>query len=130
MTAETSSVPATDRWVARDVAVVWHGFTQMAAYAGNTPVTVERAEGRELIDVHGNRYFDAISSLWVTTLGHRVPELDEAVVDQLGKVAHATLLGNGSRMSWSSPRPWPRWSRWTTPTSCSPRTERWPSSRR
>jgi len=82
--------------VDRDVAVVWHGFTQMAAYAGNTPITVERAEGRELIDVHGRRYFDAISSLWVTTLGHRVPELDRAVIDQLGKVAHATLLGNGS----------------------------------
>jgi adenosylmethionine-8-amino-7-oxononanoate aminotransferase len=98
MNAETPSPPAVDPWVARDVAVVWHGFTQMAAYPGNAPVTVERAEGRELIDVHGNRYFDAISSLWVTTLGHRVAELDEAVIDQLGKVAHATLLGNGSRV--------------------------------
>lgn len=76
---------------------MWHGFTQMAAYPGNSPVTVERAEGRELIDVDGRRYFDAISSLWVTTLGHRVPELDAAVVDQLGKVAHTTLLGNGNR---------------------------------
>ncbi len=98
MSAQTASVPDIDPWVARDAAVVWHGFTQMAAYAGNSPVTVERAEGRELIDVHGNRYFDAISSLWVTTLGHRVPELDQAVIDQLGKVAHATLLGNGSRV--------------------------------
>ena len=97
MSAESPPPPTVDPWVARDVAVVWHGFTQMAAYPGNVPVTVERAEGRELIDVHGNRYFDAISSLWVTTLGHRVPELDAAVVDQLGKVAHATLLGNGSR---------------------------------
>jgi adenosylmethionine-8-amino-7-oxononanoate aminotransferase len=96
MTAENPSVPVADPWVARDVAVVWHGFTQMDAYASNTPITVERAEGRELVDVHGRRYFDAISSLWVTTLGHRVPELDRAVVDQLGKVAHATLLGNGS----------------------------------
>jgi adenosylmethionine-8-amino-7-oxononanoate aminotransferase len=96
MSTESPTVPASDPWVDRDVAVVWHGFTQMAAYAGNTPVTVERAEGRELIDVHGRRYFDAISSLWVTTLGHRVPELDQAVIDQLGKVAHATLLGNGS----------------------------------
>ncbi len=87
-----------DPWAARDAAVVWHGFTQMASYPDNSPVTVERAEGRELIDVHGRRYFDAISSLWVTTLGHRVPELDEAVVDQLGRVAHATLLGNGSRV--------------------------------
>ena len=50
-------------WIARDAAVVWHGFTQMAAYADNQPIVVERAEGRELIDVDGNRYLDAISSL-------------------------------------------------------------------
>jgi adenosylmethionine-8-amino-7-oxononanoate aminotransferase len=86
-------------WAARDAAVVWHGFTQMATYERTTPITVERAEGRTLIDVDGNRYFDAISSLWVTTLGHCVPELDAAVVEQLGKVAHSTLLGNGNRAS-------------------------------
>jgi adenosylmethionine---8-amino-7-oxononanoate aminotransferase len=93
---EPSSLDA-DAWVARDSAVVWHGFTQMAAYPDNAPVVVERAEGRTLIDVEGRRYFDAISSLWVTTLGHHVPELDAAVIDQLDRVAHATLLGNGSR---------------------------------
>ena len=97
MSEPSDSAPSVDPWVARDAAVVWHGFTQMSAYPGNSPVTVERAEGRELIDVHGTRYFDAISSLWVTTLGHHVPELDEAVIAQLGRVAHATLLGNGSR---------------------------------
>ena len=83
-------------WVARDAAVVWHGFTQMATWAQNAPVIVAGAEGRELIDVDGRRYLDAISSLWVTTLGHRVAELDRAVVDQLGRVAHSTLLGNGN----------------------------------
>ena len=83
-------------WVARDAAVVWHGFTQMACYPDSEPLVVERAEGRELIDVEGRRYLDAISSLWVTTLGHRVPELDRAVTDQLGRVAHSTLLGNGN----------------------------------
>ncbi len=88
----------TDRkqWIERDRAVVWHGFTQMASFADNNPVLVERAEGRELIDVDGRRYLDAISSLWVTTLGHRVPELDAAAAGQLGKVAHSTLLGNGN----------------------------------
>src|SRR5437773_1404526 len=89
---------AHDEWVARDEAVVWHGFTQMAAYAGNSPVIVERAEGHEVIDVDGNRYLDAISSLWVTTLGHHVPELDEAIRQQLDRVAHTTLLGNGNRI--------------------------------
>ena len=64
-----------DTWVARDASVVWHGFTQMSAYAENSPVVVARAEGHELIDVDGNRYLDAISSLWVTTLGHHVLSL-------------------------------------------------------
>ena len=85
-------------WVARDAAVVWHGFTQMASYADNSPIIVESAEGHDLIDVDGRRYLDAISSLWVTTLGHRVPELDEAIRAQLDRVAHSTLLGNGSRV--------------------------------
>jgi adenosylmethionine-8-amino-7-oxononanoate aminotransferase len=84
-------------WVARDAAVVWHGFTQMAAYADNTPVIVDHGEGRELVDVDGRRYLDAISSLWVTTLGHRVPELDEAARRQLDRVAHTTMLGHGNR---------------------------------
>lgn len=97
MTTRPAPPAVSASWARRDAAVVWHGFTQMAAYPDNTPVTVERAEGRELIDVDGRRYFDAISSLWVTTLGHHVPELDAAVTEQLGKVAHATLLGNGSR---------------------------------
>lgn len=88
----------TMQWSERDAAVVWHGFTQMSCYGENAPVIVERGEGRELIDVAGKRYLDAISSLWVTTLGHCVPELDDAVREQLGRVAHTTMLGNGNRI--------------------------------
>lgn len=83
-------------WTARDANVVWHGFTQMASYADNAPTIVERAEGHYLIDVDGKRYLDAISSLWVNTLGHRVPELDAALKEQVDRVAHSTLLGNGN----------------------------------
>jgi adenosylmethionine-8-amino-7-oxononanoate aminotransferase len=89
---------STAEWAKRDAAVVWHGFTQMAVYPDGATVIVERADGHELIDVEGRRYLDAISSLWVNTLGHRVPELDEAVRDQLEKVAHSTMLGNGNRV--------------------------------
>ena len=84
-------------WGERDAAVVWHGFTQMASYLDNEPLVIEAGEGRELIDVDGRRYLDAISSLWVTTLGHRVPELDQALRDQIDRIAHSTLLGNGNR---------------------------------
>jgi adenosylmethionine-8-amino-7-oxononanoate aminotransferase len=90
-------VGSADEWAKRDAAVVWHGFTQMACYTENAPVIVESASGHELVDVDGRRYLDAISSLWVTTLGHRVPELDQAVRDQLDRVAHSTMLGNGNR---------------------------------
>jgi len=83
-------------WIERDAARVWHGFTQMAVYADNRPIVVERAEGHELIDTEGRRYLDAVASLWVSTLGHRVPELDEALVEQLGRIAHSTMLGNGN----------------------------------
>jgi len=86
-----------DEWVRRDAAVVWHGFTQMAAFGDNHPIIVERAEGHELVGVDGQRYLDAISSLWVNTLGHRVPELDDAIRRQLELGAHSTMLGNGNR---------------------------------
>ncbi len=85
-------------WVKRDEAVVWHGFTQMATFAEASPVIVDRAEGHEVVDVDGRRYLDAISSLWVNTLGHRVPELDDAIREQLELGAHSTMLGNGNRV--------------------------------
>jgi adenosylmethionine-8-amino-7-oxononanoate aminotransferase len=71
----------------------------MSSYVDNQPIIVESAEGRELIDVDGRRYLDAISSLWVTTLGHHVPELDQAAREQLDRVAHSTMLGNGNRIT-------------------------------
>ena len=85
-------------WGERDAAVVWHGFTQMACFLDNEPIIVEAGDGHDLIDVEGRRYLDAISSLWVTTLGHRVPELDRALRDQIDRIAHSTLLGNGNRV--------------------------------
>src|SRR5439155_1190742 len=62
------------------------------------PVIVDPAAGHEVVAVAGTRYRDAISSLWVTTLGHRVPELDDALRAQLERGAHTTMLGNGNRV--------------------------------
>ena len=61
------------------------------------PIIVDRSEGHDLIDVDGRHYLDAISSLWVNTLGHCVPELDDAIRKQLELGAHSTMLGNGNR---------------------------------
>ena len=78
------------RW---DVDHVWHPFSQMTEYAAADPVVVVAGEGRHLVDDEGRRLFDATSALWCNLLGHRVPEIDAAVRDQLGRIAHSTLLG-------------------------------------
>lgn len=58
----------------------------------NAPVIVA-AEGFHLIDEEGHRYLDGHSSLWCNVHGHRVPAIDEAIRQQLDRVAHTTLLG-------------------------------------
>src|SRR5687767_9833999 len=75
---------------------LWHPFTQMEQWLDDEPLIIEAADGFELIDTEGNRYLDGVSSLWVSVHGHRVPEIDDAIRDQLDKVAHSTLLGLGS----------------------------------
>ncbi len=72
---------------------VWHPFTQMQEYAVSNPVIIERGEGVYLYDTDGRRYMDAFSSVWCNVHGHGVPEIDQAIKDQLGQVGHSTLLG-------------------------------------
>ncbi len=72
---------------------VWHPFTAMSAYVEEQAPIIVAAEGFELIDGDGRRYFDGHSSLWCNIHGHRVPEIDAAIRAQLDQVAHSTLLG-------------------------------------
>jgi adenosylmethionine---8-amino-7-oxononanoate aminotransferase len=72
---------------------VWHPFTPMLQYAAEKPLIIERAEGCFLYDLDGHAYLDGVSSLWCNVHGHRVPQLDAAVREQLDQVAHSTLLG-------------------------------------
>jgi adenosylmethionine-8-amino-7-oxononanoate aminotransferase len=72
---------------------LWHPFTQQRDWCGEEPLTIERAEGSELIASDGRRYLDGVSSLWCNVHGHRHPGIDQALRDQLGRVAHSTMLG-------------------------------------
>lgn len=72
---------------------IWHPFTQMQEYEKETPLIIERAEGVYLFDIHGKRYMDGVSSLWVNVHGHRRPEIDRAIKEQIDRVSHSTLLG-------------------------------------
>ncbi|WP_437185315.1 adenosylmethionine--8-amino-7-oxononanoate transaminase [Planctomicrobium sp. SH668] len=75
---------------------VWHPFAAMQAYREENAPIITEAEGFELVDSDGNRYLDGVSSLWCNVHGHRVPELDEAIRQQLDRVSHSTLLGLSS----------------------------------
>jgi adenosylmethionine---8-amino-7-oxononanoate aminotransferase len=72
---------------------LWHPFTQQQAWSQEEPLTIERAEGTDLIDGDGRRYIDGVSSLWCNVHGHRHAGIDEAVREQLDRVAHSTMLG-------------------------------------
>jgi adenosylmethionine-8-amino-7-oxononanoate aminotransferase len=72
---------------------LWHPFTQQRDWVAEEPLMIEAAEGTELIDSEGRRYLDGVSSLWCNVHGHRHPEIDRAVREQLERVAHSTMLG-------------------------------------
>jgi adenosylmethionine-8-amino-7-oxononanoate aminotransferase len=78
---------------AEDRDCLWHPFTQQRGWAEEEPLIVERAVGTDLIDTHGRRYIDGVSSLWCNVHGHRHPRIDRAVRAQLDRVAHSTMLG-------------------------------------
>lgn len=75
---------------------VWHPFTPMKLWLESDPLVITAADGMHLIDSDGNRYLDGFSSLWCNVHGHRVPEIDAAIRDQLDRVAHTTMLGFAS----------------------------------
>jgi adenosylmethionine-8-amino-7-oxononanoate aminotransferase len=65
----------------------------MKEWNASKPVVIEKGEGNYLVDTRGSRYLDGVSSLWCNVHGHRVKELDQALKNQLGKIAHTTFLG-------------------------------------
>lgn len=76
-----------------DKKYVWHPFTPMLDWIEDDPLVIERGKGAWLFDIEGRRYLDGVSSLWVTTHGHCHPKIDAAILDQLDKIAHSTMLG-------------------------------------
>ena len=87
---------STDQLRLLDKQHLWHPFTPMSLWLDSEPLVISRAEGMYLIDSDGNKYLDGVSSLWCNVHGHRVPEIDRAIREQLDKVAHTTMLGLAS----------------------------------
>ena len=79
--------------VARDLAAVWHPFTQHGQWPADEPLVIDRGSGVYLYDAEGRRYLDGVSSLWVTVHGHGEPAINAAILAQLDRLDHSTFLG-------------------------------------
>jgi adenosylmethionine-8-amino-7-oxononanoate aminotransferase len=87
-------MPSIDELIQTDRDHVWHPFTQQRSWCDEaSPLVIDRAEGTDLYDADGNAYIDGVSSLWCNVHGHRHPAIDQAIRDQLDRVAHSTMLG-------------------------------------
>ncbi|MFA6963047.1 MAG: adenosylmethionine--8-amino-7-oxononanoate transaminase [Opitutaceae bacterium] len=72
---------------------VWHPFTQMVEYLEQPPLVIASGKGGWLTDTEGRTYLDGNASIWTNVHGHNDPDLNAALQEQLGRVAHVTMLG-------------------------------------
>ncbi|MFA6083013.1 adenosylmethionine--8-amino-7-oxononanoate transaminase [Mucilaginibacter sp.] len=75
----------------RDLAVIWHPYTQMKT--AQPPIPIIRGEGTCLFSEDGKKYIDAISSWWVNIHGHSHPYIAQKVAEQLNKLEHVIFAG-------------------------------------
>lgn len=74
-----------------DRAHVWHPYTSFTQPGMITAVT--HAQGVELHLADGRVLIDGMSSWWSTLHGYNHPVLNQAVIDQVGKMAHVMFAG-------------------------------------
>lgn len=76
-----------------DQKYIWRPFTQMRDWMKQKPVVIVSGSGANLEDDQGKQYLDGNSSIWTNIHGHRRPELDQALINQLDLIAHSSPLG-------------------------------------
>ncbi len=67
---------------------IWHPMADPKSFTENPPVVLERGEGCYVFDMDGRRYLDCMASLWNVNVGHGRREVNEAITEQLGKLAY------------------------------------------
>ena len=79
----------------KDKSFIWHPFTPMAEWCSDTsePLVIERGNGVYIYDTLGRRYIDGNASIWTNVHGHCHPTINEAIIQQLSKIAHCSFLG-------------------------------------
>ncbi len=78
-------------WTLRDLACVWHPFTQ--AQTAKPPIPIVKGQGAYLYTEEGEAYLDAISSWWVNLHGHGHPYIAEKIAAQAKELEHVIFAG-------------------------------------
>jgi adenosylmethionine-8-amino-7-oxononanoate aminotransferase len=70
---------------------LWLHFTRMGAYSADAEIPIiVRGEGCYLYDEHDNRYFDGLSALFCSNIGHGRQDVGQAGADQAGVLEFVT----------------------------------------
>jgi adenosylmethionine-8-amino-7-oxononanoate aminotransferase len=77
--------------LALDRSHLWHPYASLDPQAPLYPVA--SAEGCEIVLSDGRRLVDGMASWWSAIHGYNHPELNRAVVDQIGRMAHVMFGG-------------------------------------
>jgi adenosylmethionine-8-amino-7-oxononanoate aminotransferase len=70
---------------------LWMHFTRHSSYGGGEVPTIVRGDGAHIYDIHGKRYLDGLSGLFVVQMGHGRAELAEAAAKQAQELAFFPL---------------------------------------
>jgi len=82
-----------DRWIKKDLAYVWHPYTQMKDCRTMPPLLIEKAKGMKLYAGNGSFYYDTIASWWCNVHGHNHPRIKRAIKKQLDSLEHVLFAG-------------------------------------
>ena len=80
-------------WIEKDLAYLWHPYTQMKDCQSRPPLLIEKAQGVKLYDANGNYYYDTIASWWCNVHGHNHPKIKKAISEQLDSLEHVLFAG-------------------------------------
>jgi adenosylmethionine-8-amino-7-oxononanoate aminotransferase len=77
--------------VERDLAAIWHPYTQMQTAL--PPIPIVKGEGALLFAEDGKTYIDAVSSWWVNIHGHAHPHIAQKIYEQALRLEHVIFAG-------------------------------------